>query len=298
MRPQTGSLKRALGKTRGLARRLALLENAYRGETCYLVSCGPSLNEYDHDALREYLAGELVIAVKQAYDILPGVVDFHLLNSFNMKRYRYTAPEPIILLERGPRDPVVWQRKCDLRFTVPDGGREDRLLAHLRNFDDHLFTKRLERPWGPGIVYELGFYLAVHLGVARIRTIGWDLGKRNSEVMPHFFAEEEGEQYTISRHQARIASPGLLRRLYRRLPLPGKERIRNAIFGLGTLWPHLRGRIYNRPLLVPEEVDWIADSTKDAYLWLQKKGIALEVISQVSLVDPIVPRVRLPIPPG
>ena len=111
--------------------------------------------------------------------------------------------------------------------------------------------------------------------------------------MPHFFREETREQYTLAEHRARVEHPGLLRRIYRRLPIPRRQWLREALFAIAHLWPHFRGRIYNRPLIDPGEVDVIAASTGDLYRWLAGKGIALEVISQVSLVDRCVPRTTL-----
>ena len=52
-----------------------------------------------------------------------------------------------------------------------------------------MFKNRLDRPWGPSIMHETVLYMAVHLGVSRIRTIGWDhidpKGKKNK--INHFY---------------------------------------------------------------------------------------------------------------
>ena len=61
-------------------KKLELLKDKYEGEECYILTCGPSLKSYNPNFLKEKLKDKLVIAVKQAYNYCPDVVDFHLFN--------------------------------------------------------------------------------------------------------------------------------------------------------------------------------------------------------------------------
>jgi hypothetical protein len=117
-------------------------------------------------------------------------MDFHLLNSWNYAPYEYVQPDPIVLLERADDDPPTPDARPDLFFRIPDPRNFKERLATSLEFEKWLFTRILGRPWGPGIIYELGIYLLVHLGVSNIVTLGWDLGELNTTVMEHFFHEE------------------------------------------------------------------------------------------------------------
>ena len=66
-----------------------MLKDKYEGQECYILTCGPSLKSYNPNFLKEKLKDKLVIAVKQAYNYCPDVVDFHLFNSNNFETYRY-----------------------------------------------------------------------------------------------------------------------------------------------------------------------------------------------------------------
>ena len=189
MRPQTQELRSRLGQASELQEKVDLLAGAYAGEPAYLLACGPSLNEAWSERAEDFLRDKLVVAVKQAYDRVPGTADFHLLNAWNYQPYQYADPAPIIAAARAPDDPETPGMNSDVLFSVPDPRNYGERLATTWHFDRWLLSQSHDRPWGPGVVYELGFYLLVHLGVSHIVTLGWDLGERNSPVMEHFFEE-------------------------------------------------------------------------------------------------------------
>lgn len=174
MNRQTQQIRGQLARAFGVRAKLNTLAQAYCGQTAYLVSCGPSLGDYDDTLLQERLGDELVIAVKQAYDKLPGIVDFHLLNEVHLKPYSYAPPRPIAVFAGSARNydlvlPMVPARR--------DAGEEffSRLLSRTLDFEPWTLDKRVERMSAGGIVPTVGFYLAVHLGISRLVTVGYDL---------------------------------------------------------------------------------------------------------------------------
>jgi hypothetical protein len=222
------------------------------------------------------------MAVKQAYDVVPGIADFHLLNSTSFKRYRYAEPRPIVLFERGRRDAPVWGLDADLRFQVTgtdaNRPREERLanrLAVRENYDDYLFERQVDRPWGPGVLLEMGLYLAVHLGVTELIVIGWDLGPPDVSIYDHFYGE--------SNRWARGRVGLLLRRVARRGPFLALQWLR-----------HVRGKTYNEGTVEPDDTRVSIASSYGMYQWLESKGVALRLISDRSYLDPRIPRVPWP----
>ena len=176
------------------------LYNYKKGEDCYILACGPSLNKYDDNQTRELLKDKVVFSIKQAYERFKKETDFHFWNCSNLPTdymnipYRYIdhKPEVVVASSNYPRG-QRWNpnQKHDLFLRIPlmeeTGGKEN-ALAVKRNYDDFLFSKSGEtRQTGPGIMLETVLYTAIHIGVKSITTIGWDLDAHGS----HFYKEGE-----------------------------------------------------------------------------------------------------------
>lgn len=190
MHRNTDRLRKHIRKAFRLRKKVDLLENAYAGETAYVLTCGPSINAFWDDGVRAFLKDKLVMSVKQTYDLGPEVCDFHILNSWNYTPYSYADPRPIVIGERAPKDPDTPGMDPDLMFPIPDPSNFAQRLATTWHYDEWLISRTLDRPWGPGVMYELCFPLLVHMGVKEIVTLGWDLGEKNVPTMEHFFREE------------------------------------------------------------------------------------------------------------
>ena len=86
----TKELKKNIQKYDSIEERLSLLKDKYVGETAYLISCGPSLNDVDIDVLKSKLKDKLVVCQKQSIDILGAdLCDFHIMNTYNVKPTLY-----------------------------------------------------------------------------------------------------------------------------------------------------------------------------------------------------------------
>lgn len=317
MLKKTVELKKKIQELDNLQEKLAVLHGAYHGETCYLITCGPSINDIWNKRIEEILDHNLAIAVKQAYDLAPHVMDFHLLNPWNYKIYEYPEPKPITVTLQSKYFFTPLNLVYDLDFSNPldsskpeplDHSKPQASLALNRNFDDYLFTKRLDRPWGPGIVYELGIYLAIHLGVSELIVVGWDIGEPTTNTHRHFY---DKAQVSGIKEKPSTSS---LKRLFslvkkRRIALVVGRKLlplglRNRLFYIysttyyfdnstGEATKVFNTPIYNTPLLYNEEIELIADSTEELYYWLRNKGIDLKIVSDRSLVHPCVPRIKL-----
>jgi hypothetical protein len=176
------------------------LQDCKKGQDCYILACGPSLNKYDNQETREKLRNNLVLSVKQAYDKFKKETDFHFWNCSNLPvdykniPYRYITdkPEVVVASSNYPLG-ARWnpEQHHDIFFRVPlleEIGGKEKTLAYKKNYNDYLISKTCtERRTGPGIMLETVFYTAIHIGVRSITTIGWDLDKYNN----HFY---EGKQ--------------------------------------------------------------------------------------------------------
>ena len=195
------SIKKSISAEHALENKLKHLEGAFEGETCYILNCGPSLKHYSPDYLREKLGDKLVLAVKMAYNYCPEIVDIHLFNCCNMPvpvddvHYHYPPADVISIGSSNYPEGTVWSRQqpTDIFFKIPIRTTVDGFLCDERNFDDYLLRDTVNRPVGPGIMYETVLHTAVHLGVSKIVVLGWDLGgnPRNPMDFDHFYDNDE-----------------------------------------------------------------------------------------------------------
>ena len=65
----------------------------------------------------------------------------------------------------------------NLSFNITDFIKKNDLIE--KDFENITFSKSIERPWGPGLMFELAVPMAIHLGCKNIVTIGWDIGDIN-----------------------------------------------------------------------------------------------------------------------
>ena len=166
--------------------RLKLLKDSYKDETCYIVSAGPSLKNYTQEYLKEKLEDKLVISIKQSFNILKEIVDFHVLNFTNFQPYDYSNTNNMVIWEEfeqyHPEMILKNNFKCELMLPVI-GNRESDIVKRINesqagklSFDDYTLDKTMNRMYGPGIMYETVIHLALYLGVKKIVTLGWDIG--------------------------------------------------------------------------------------------------------------------------
>jgi len=166
-------------------KRNSSIKDAAKGETAYLITCGPSLTTHNREELIKKLDGKLVIACKQAYEYVKEVSTFHLLSVYNYQDYEYYSDETIrhwqLTAMNGENEAkriADWGQKMDMSllcYSTPWVNKHQS-TSYTRNFKNWELYAENKAVWGPGIMYESAFPLALHLGVSKIVTIGWDIG--------------------------------------------------------------------------------------------------------------------------
>lgn len=188
-------------------RRVSYLRDKYIGETCYILTCGPSLNEVWSGELGEFLKDKLVVAVKQAFDLIPNACDFHLFNTVRLKEYNY--PGPTMRLS-------VWEcsklARSHIHFPLLPGHSWDEAIIRTNKYEDYgNLETSLERPLGTGIMFEVGLFLPVLLGCRRALVIGFDM---NQTGKYHFYRSDDSDSTNYARegecHYAQQSIPHYL----------------------------------------------------------------------------------------
>ena len=189
------SLKEQIRSFSSNSKKIDLLKDKFKIKDCYILTCGPSLKQYSPDFLREKLKDKLVFAVKQAYNYVPEIVDFHFFNVNNFEVYDYDKSDPIVITNSAENELAcihhTWSNKQHydiFTFTKDDKDFSKSICKSLK-FEDYLFENTMDRPWGPGMMTELVLYTAIHLGVKNIYTIGWDLESPGTTKSSHFYED-------------------------------------------------------------------------------------------------------------
>ncbi len=211
MNIKTKNIKQQIQTLDSIEERFDVLKNAYKDDTAYLVTCGPSLTKHDQKILKEKLQDKLVICAKQSFNYLNEICDFHLVSTYNFQPYEYQNPHTIKSWQltasnmENELNRIINQHKheIDLYFPVISGPwiTLEGSTAYTRNFDNwKQLGTHTQVMWGPGILYESGFPLCHLLGVKKIITIGWDIGDisryNGNERDPNWIEQHAQELYT------------------------------------------------------------------------------------------------------
>ena len=60
--------------------KLELFKDSMKGESVYVLSCGPSLMRNDMNKLKQLIKNKPVISIKQAFDYFKQETDIHIYN--------------------------------------------------------------------------------------------------------------------------------------------------------------------------------------------------------------------------
>lgn len=203
---KTKNINQILASKTTLSSKLEYLKDIHKDETLYILNCGPSLNEYDVEYLKEKLKGETTFAIKQAYNFFPEITDYHFFNCSNLpinnkyeklvQNYPYDEHRPVTIASSNYDLGMRWSylQKNDIFFKIPIRTEiNNEFVTVTKKFEDFLIEKNLTRPCGPGIMYETVFYMAVHMGFKEIVCIGWDLRQEdaNEDNYEHFYGKND-----------------------------------------------------------------------------------------------------------
>jgi hypothetical protein len=268
MHPLTRELAEEVRSSRTLPGQMEALRGRYSGLPCVVVTCGPSLSAVPSNLLAEGLDGVLTISVKQAVDIVGAVTDFHCFNSFNVRRWAPVGSDTVRCFVREPTGRVPQLNPWDICFEMVDGrGDLARSLAASQDFDAYQLKRTVLRPFGPGIMYELVFYLAVHLGVSEVVTVGWDISDPNGMNTHYYDSAAEREHFALGRGN----QSGRKSRIPELVRAPRRKILARRA--------HQRGELYSRTRALPGEAEVVSASTRALASWLTSVGVELVVVS-------------------
>lgn len=249
------------------------LKNKFRNKDCVIVSAGPSLTENTKDQILNFAKDKVVICVKQSIEYLDGNADILVLNPFNFSRnsLEHSKPFTIFVADSNPRYSVPFF-KADLIAHVAKNYNQSSLAESL-SFDDYLLDTSVERPFGPGILYEFVIYLPILFESKNVFFFGWDIGSASTDKIVRFY--EKGNLYSAISSVLLSTSPYI----YNKFVLRFENSIRRFFYRLGF---NIR---LNIPQVVRNESSFISSSTSFLHDWFLSHGCQPFCISTKSLLS-------------
>tara|TARA_B110000238_G_C16129409_1_gene440716 strand:- start:46 stop:900 length:855 start_codon:yes stop_codon:yes gene_type:complete len=281
MHKKTRLFKEKFIALRTTEEKIKFLKNSFKNEECYILTAGPSINEIEVEHLRKKLKDKLVISVKQTYNLIPELVDFHIINTDNYQVYDFSDNDPIkikISLRNNAQKTPKYREDLSLFVDNTKTISKEHSLAGLMDFDNYLLDKTDLRPWGPGIMYELGIYLPVLLGCTKVYILGWDLGSKKVDNIKRYYERKsflkKTENYLKNNHL----------NFYNKYFLRFNNHFNNILFYIDN------NTVLNKPIVSKNEAVFIQKSTFKMYEWFLSKKIKLFIISSKSMLDKRIPR--------
>ncbi|MBC8436918.1 hypothetical protein H8D85_01195 [bacterium] len=166
--------------------------NCYKNKSALIVGCGPSLNEYTKEQLLKEASKDIIISIKQAFNILPIETDFHIINDNNMIQYTYTNDTVVLSNSGRPSFPHLNMLKnCKNLFHFGRHvGPLNPSVVSTGDFSiNEIKTSKHKTHMGPGIMLEIVIPFIILSGFSHIKFIGWDYSNPNifEKYMPHFY---------------------------------------------------------------------------------------------------------------
>ena len=190
--------------------RINALKDICKDGRVFIVAPGPSLLTHSRDKILSRLENETVITLKQAYDYVKEVTDIHCMSVYNYQDYEYVNDDTIrhwqltaVNIPGELQRINQWGHRIDVMMPVFSTPwiQKHQSTSYTREFTNWELYGQGKAVWGPGIIYESGFPLALHMGAKEIVTIGWDIGDLSKygdlDVDPNWTDQHAKELYKI-----------------------------------------------------------------------------------------------------
>ena len=178
--------------------KLRITKNSFLNKSCLVLCSGPSLNDYDIKTIENFAKDKIVFCVKDTILQFYNIANFHIVNDGRYPGLKgiYDKFKDIKATKIYSYNYKKYFGKNDLfdlkipEYLDPNSKNDlNNSLLSKKNFEDFLFENRLDRPWGPGILFEIVFYLIIHFGISKVFILGWDSSLDENDRLSHFTDE-------------------------------------------------------------------------------------------------------------
>lgn len=164
------------------------IKDTFVGKKCIVFGCGPSLNDYDVDLIKDKHEDYVFICIKQSFFKFKNRCNIHVINDNNLVKYDYDEHQFVLSSSSSKSFPFSFMlsKKPDLHLIVQNVDFQNSICANNQFHLNEIHENKLVR-WGPGIMLEAVIPFIVLSGFSEVRFLGWDYSNTNDKQLQHFY---------------------------------------------------------------------------------------------------------------
>lgn len=180
--------------------KLSDLESKHLDKECVVITCGPSLREFEMEQVLKFCSDKIVICVKEAILEYGEIADYFFSNFIRLRDYNLREFKSINIYQSNSFNENKFIDQYDIILKEDRPYHVNNQLLKLKNFEKYDILNNQLRPWGPGILYESVFYFCKYIGCKKVYTLGWDLiDIKKHKTIVHYFDKETTNKYKNSK---------------------------------------------------------------------------------------------------
>lgn len=252
--------------------------NIAKSKDVVVLSCGPSLNEYSVDSVKEFCKGKKVLCVKDAVSIYKDICDVFIANQHNDKMYDLDGI-PHKIYQKDFEDPkfnsydTVLENENSHRYGTKCNDINPNDIKEYYNNNSHRFSS----------IGEAGNYY-MHFGVY----------EENGDLSKTMLSKKNFDKYRFSNQNGRPRGPGILYESVFFLCLDwGVKNVYTIGWDLNTDGKsHFNSQRGVESKYV-NEFRFVNENIGHLYRYFKNNGLSINVVGRTSSVNSVIPRVGL-----
>ena len=175
-------------------------KNCHLGKSAVILTCGPSLSEFDKGKMENFCKDKVVFTIKQAIKKYPNISNYHFFNDNNFCKYNTSALKIASSANPEGAKRVIWRNQdIDLTFRITSKSwKINDSISYNNDFSRMMIQEgETSRQWGPGIMYETVLPFVIYTGIKKIYINGWDYTTVGGKLK-HYYDERKAKKHLIN----------------------------------------------------------------------------------------------------
>ena len=175
-------------------------KNCHLDRSAIILTCGPSLSEFDKEKMINFCKDKVVFTIKQAIKRYPDISNYHFFNDNNFCKYNTPAVKIASAISPEAAKRAIWKdQDIDIAFKISSKTWHIKDSISYENDFSRMMIQEGEtsRQWGPGIMYETVLPFVIHTGIKKIYINGWDYTTIDGRLK-HYYDEKSAKKHLIN----------------------------------------------------------------------------------------------------
>ena len=175
-------------------------KNCHLEKSAVILTCGPSLSEFDKEKMVNFCKDKIVFTIKQAIKKYPNISNYHFFNDNNFCKYDTPAVKIASAIDPAAAKKAIWRNQnIDFAFRISSKTwKINDSISYNNDFSRMMIQENeTSRHWGPGIMYETVLPFVIYTGIKKIYINGWDYTTVDGKLK-HYYDENRAKKHLIN----------------------------------------------------------------------------------------------------